>query len=37
MRYRPIDGDPEDTRLGRFIPDDWTHVEKYPLTVDRRR
>lgn len=31
MRYRPINGDPEDPRLGRFIPDDWTHVEKYPL------
>lgn len=31
MRYRPIDKDPEDPRLGRFIPDDWDHVEKYPL------
>jgi hypothetical protein len=31
MRYRPIDRDPDDPRLGRFIPDDWKHVEKYPL------
>jgi hypothetical protein len=33
MRYRPIDNDPEDPRLGRFIPDDWTHVEKYALAA----
>ena len=33
MRYRPIDHDPEDPRLGRFIPDDWEHVEKYALTA----
>jgi hypothetical protein len=33
MRYRPIDHDPEDPRLGRFIPDDWKHVESYPLTA----
>jgi len=33
MRYRPIDGDPADPRLGRFIPDDWGHVEKYPLAA----
>ena len=33
MRYRPIDGDPQDERLGRFIPDDWEHVEKYALTA----
>ncbi len=33
MRYRPIDGDPQDERLGRFIPDDWEHVESYPLTA----
>jgi hypothetical protein len=33
MRYRPINGDPEDSRLGRFIPDDWTHVERYPLAA----
>ena len=33
MRYRPIDQEPEDTRLGRFIPDDWQHVERYPLTA----
>ena len=32
MRYRPIDRDPDDARLGRFIPDDWEHVERYPLT-----
>jgi hypothetical protein len=33
MRYRPIDRDPDDPRLGRFIPDDWRHVESYPLTA----
>jgi hypothetical protein len=33
MRYRPIDHDPEDPRLGRFIPDDWAHLESYPLTA----
>jgi hypothetical protein len=33
MRYRPIDRDPDDPRLGRLIPDDFTHVEKYPLTA----
>ncbi len=33
MRYRPINKDPEDPRLGRFIPDDWDHLEKYPLTA----
>ncbi len=33
MRYRPINRDPDDPRLGRFIPDDWGHVERYPLTA----
>ncbi len=33
MRYRPISEDPHDGRLGRFIPDDWGHVEGYPLTA----
>jgi hypothetical protein len=33
MRYRPIDSEPEDPRLGRFIPDDFEHVERYPLTA----
>jgi len=33
MRYRPIDADPQDSRLGRFIPDDWGHVENHPLTA----
>lgn len=31
MHYRPIDTDPLDPRLGRFIPDDWEHVQRYPL------
>ena|SRR5215211_6316093 len=31
MRYRPIGHDPDDPRLGRFIPDDWGHVERYAL------
>ncbi len=26
MRYRPIDHDPDDARLGRFIPDDWEYL-----------
>ncbi|MGW4486500.1 hypothetical protein ACWEOE_21965 [Amycolatopsis sp. NPDC004368] len=33
MRYRPIGTDPDDPRLGRFIPDDWHHVERYPLAA----
>ena len=33
MRYRPINGEPEDVRLGRFVPDDWRHVERYPITA----
>ncbi|WP_190812696.1 hypothetical protein [Saccharopolyspora pogona] len=36
MRYRPIDRDPDDQRLGRFLPDDWRHVEQYPLTAASR-
>lgn len=31
MRYRPINSDPLDPRLGRLIPDTFEHVEKYPL------
>ena len=31
MRYRPLGRSAEDERLGRYIPDDWKHVEKYPL------
>src|SRR5690242_6882289 len=33
MRYRPLGSDPADPRLGRFVPDDWRHVERYPLTA----
>jgi hypothetical protein len=33
MRYRPINGEPQDSRLGRFIPDDWQHVDRYPITA----
>lgn len=33
MRYRPLGSDPLDPRLGRFIPDDWRHVERYPLSA----
>lgn len=32
MQYRPILSEPEDQRLGRLIPDDWEHVDKYPLS-----
>lgn len=34
MRYRPINQDPLDSRLGRFIPDDWKHYERYALTPE---
>lgn len=33
MRYRPINGEPADPRLGRFVPDDWQHVDRYPITA----
>jgi hypothetical protein len=33
VRYRPIDTGPQDPRLGRYIPDDWEHVERFPLTT----
>ena len=33
MRYRPIDGESDDARLGRYVPDDWRHVEQYPITA----
>jgi len=33
LRYRPIDRDPEDGRLGRLIPDDWGHYDNYPLSA----
>ena len=33
MRYRPLGSDPADPRLGRFVPDDWQHVERYPLSA----
>jgi hypothetical protein len=33
MRYRPIGNDPDDPRLSRYIPDDWRHVERYPITA----
>jgi hypothetical protein len=29
MRYRPRGAEPDDPRLGRFLPDDWDHLEKY--------
>jgi len=28
-----MDGEPEDPRLSRLVPDDWQHVEKYPLSA----
>lgn len=31
MIYRPINADPWDRRLGRLIPDDFEHVEKWPM------
>lgn len=32
MRYRPMDTEPADPRLGRYVPDDWRHVDSYPLS-----
>lgn len=31
MPYRPIQASSADSRLGRFIPDDFSHVAKYPF------
>lgn len=33
MRYRPVGGEPEDPRLGRFITDDLSFLDKHPLTA----
>lgn len=33
MVYRPIKKEPIDSRLGRFIPDDFDHVRKHPFTI----
>lgn len=33
MRYRPLGTDPHDPRLGRFLPDDFEHLDRYPLTA----
>lgn len=33
MTYRPINSEPVDSRLGRFIPDDWSHVRKHPFKI----
>lgn len=33
MRYRPMGKSPEDRRLDRLVPDDWRHVERWPLTA----
>src|SRR4051794_10683129 len=33
MRYRPLGSAPQDSRLGRFIPDDDEHIRKYPYTT----
>jgi hypothetical protein len=30
--YRPAGRDAQDPRLGRLVPDDWRHYDKYPLT-----
>jgi hypothetical protein len=32
INYRPIKSAPSDPRLGRLIPDDWKHYEKWGLT-----
>jgi hypothetical protein len=33
MIYRPISSSPEDSRLGRYIPDNFDHVVKYPFAA----
>jgi hypothetical protein len=33
MRYRPMNREPLDRRLDRLVPDDFAHVEKWPLTA----
>lgn len=33
MPYRPISKEPEDSRLGRLVPDSFDHVEKYPFSA----
>lgn len=32
MRYRPLGFEPMDWRLGRYLPDDFEHLDKYPLS-----
>jgi hypothetical protein len=34
INYRPIKSEPADPRLGRLIPDDWKHYEKWGLTAE---
>jgi hypothetical protein len=34
LRYRPAGHSPDDSRLGRLVPDDDEHIRKYPLTVE---
>jgi hypothetical protein len=34
INYRPINSTPDDPRLGRLIPDDWEHYDKFPLTTE---
>jgi hypothetical protein len=33
MRYRPVGGAPDDPRLGRLVPDDFAHLDRYPLAA----
>ena len=33
MRYRPLGSVPDDGKLGRFIPDDFEHYDKYPAKL----
>ena len=37
MRYRPRGDEPADPRLGRYLPDDWDHLDSYPLTASAIR
>lgn len=34
VNYRPMKSTPDDPRLGRLVPDDWKHYEKWGLTAE---
>jgi len=34
INYRPMKSEPDDPRLGRLVPDDWKHVERWGMTAE---